>query len=120
MIYKTKEFQALFKKAKIADKDLITACNEMARGLIDAQLGDHLYKKRVAMPGQGKSGSYRTMIGAVIGKRYFFLYLFAKSDQSNVNKHELLALRELAKDFVSLDQATIDSLIENGELIKVE
>ena len=74
MIYKTKSFQSKFKKAGIGDSELITACDEMARGLVDADLGDHLYKKRVAPPGKGKSGGYRTMIGAVVGERYFFFY----------------------------------------------
>ncbi len=120
MIYKTKVFQSTFKKANISDEDLIEACKEMGQGLIDADLGDHLYKKRVAMPGQGKNGSYRTMIGAVIGNRYFFLYMFAKSDKANVNKREKLALKELAKEFISFDQATIDNLVNDGELIKVE
>lgn len=120
MIYKTKSFQTKFKKAGISDDDLVSACNEMERGLVDADLGDHLYKKRVAIPGKGKSGGYRTMIGAVIGDRYFFLYIFAKSDRSNVNKHEQMALKELAKEFVGFSQATIDSLVEIGQLIIVE
>lgn len=42
MIYKTKSFQSKFKKAGIGDSELITACDEMARGLVDADLGDHL------------------------------------------------------------------------------
>ncbi len=120
MIFKTKVFQAKFKKANIKDKDLIDACDEMARGLVDADLGDHLYKKRVAMPGQGKSGSYRTMIGAVIGEKYFFLYMFAKSDKSNINKQETLALKELATEYVGLSKKAINNLVEDGELIKVE
>jgi len=120
MIYKTRTFQSLFKKANINDRDLVAACDEMARGLVDADLGDHLYKKRVAMPGHGKSGSYRTMIGAVLGDRYFFLYLFAKSDVSNVNKRELAALKELAKEFINFSEKTVDDLVVHDELIIVE
>ncbi|MEE8056510.1 MAG: type II toxin-antitoxin system RelE/ParE family toxin [Pseudomonadales bacterium] len=120
MIDKTKVFESTFKKANIKNDDLVAACGAMAKGLVDADLGDHLYKKRVAMPGQGKSGSYRTMIGAVIGDRYFFLYMFAKSDKSNINKREKLALKELAKEYVDFDQKAINNLINSGELIKVE
>jgi len=75
VIYKTKEFQSLFKKAQLVDKDLTAACAEMAQGLIGAELGNHLYKKRMATSGQGKRGGYRILIGAVIGKSYFFVYL---------------------------------------------
>jgi hypothetical protein len=120
MIYKTKVFQKIFKKSNLTDSDLMMACKEMSEGLVDAQLGDSLFKKRIAMSGQGKRGSYRTIVGAVIGKRYFFLYLFAKSDRGNINQRETLALRELAKDFVGFNQEAIDQLIAQGELFKVE
>lgn len=120
MIYKTKVFQSIFKKSLIGDEQLKEACREMAKGLFEADLGNHLYKKRVAIPEQGKSGGYRTMVGAVIGNRYFFLYMFAKNDRANISHKEKLALKELAKEFIGFDQATIDHLIETGELIKVE
>ena len=120
MIYKTKVFQATFKKANISDDSLVSACNEMARGLTDTDFGDHLYKKRIAMPGQGKSGSYRTIIGAVIGDRYFFLYMFAKSDKSNIDKREKLALKELAARYIGFNQKTINELLNDGELLAVE
>ncbi len=35
---------------------------EMVKGLIDADLGGHVYKKRIALPGKGKSGSVRTLL----------------------------------------------------------
>lgn len=50
MIYKTKAFQAKFKKCSIGDEQLVEACREIEAGLIDGDLGEHLYKKRVAMP----------------------------------------------------------------------
>ncbi|HWV16769.1 MAG TPA: type II toxin-antitoxin system RelE/ParE family toxin [Cellvibrio sp.] len=120
MIYKTRAFQSSFKKASIDDKDLAATCDEMTKGLIDASLGENLFKKRIAMPGQGKSGSYRTMIGALIGSKYFFLYMFATSDKANINKREELALKELAKELINLDQKTLGHLIRRGELIEVE
>ncbi|MGL4752476.1 type II toxin-antitoxin system RelE/ParE family toxin [Aeromonas veronii] len=120
MIYKTKAFQSKFKKCSIGDEQLVEACREIAAGLNDGDLGDYLYKKRVAMPGQGKRGSYRTMLGAVIGEKYFFLYIFAKSDTANVSNKEKLALQELATQFIGLDQAKIEHLLETGDLIKIE
>lgn len=120
MIYKTKSFQSVLKKTGITDDILVAACIEMENGLVDADLGEHLYKKRVPIPGKGKSGGYRTMIGAVIGEKYFFLYMFAKSDRSNINKQEKMALKELAKEFVGFNQEIIDRLVETGDLIIVE
>lgn len=120
MIYKTKVFQAVFKKSLMTDHDLVRACYEITNGLVDANLGSSLFKKRVAIPGQGKRGSYRTMLGAVVDEKYFFLYLFAKSQKSNLTKKEEVALKELAKTFVNFNKNTIDALIANGELLKVE
>jgi len=119
MIYKTKVFAALTKKDKISDEALITACKEMLQGLLDADLGGNLYKKRIAIGNRGKSGGLRTIIGAVIGNKYFFLYAFAKSDKTNINTKEQLALRELAKEFLKFDDDKLQHLVDEGELIKV-
>lgn len=120
MIYKTKEFCSLTKKDRLSDMDLIEACDEIQRGLVDADLGGALYKKRVATEGKGKSGGYRTIIGAVIGEKYFFLYAFAKNKRANITKKEQMALRELAQIFISFSQVELENLIAAQELIKVE
>ncbi|MGL6004826.1 type II toxin-antitoxin system RelE/ParE family toxin [Aeromonas sobria] len=70
------------RKCSIRDEQLVEA------GLIDGYIGDYLYKKRVAMPGQGKRGGYRTMLGAVIGNGYFFLYMFANNDTANISNNK--------------------------------
>ena len=119
LIYKTKVFNSLTKKESLSDDDLIVACREMDDGLYDADLGGNVYKKRIASGNKGKSGGYRTIIGAVIGNKYFFLYVFAKSARANINAKEKLALKELAKEFLDFDQGELDELIQAGELIVV-
>ncbi len=49
---------------KLPDTALCKAVKEMESGLIDADLGGHLYKKRVARPGGGNSGG---LPNAVVG-----------------------------------------------------
>ena len=120
MIYKTKEFCSLTKKERLSDRDLIEACDEIQKGLVDADLGGALYKKRVAIAGKGKSGGFRTLIGAVIGEKYFFLYAFAKNKRANISHQEKLVLRELAQTFIQFDLETLDHLVVTGELIKVD
>lgn len=120
MIYKTKEFCSLTKKDRLSDQDLIVACDEMQKGLVDADLGGALYKKRVAISGKGKRSGYRTILGAVIGKKYFFLYAFAKNKRANITKKEQVALRELAQIFIGFSPAELESLIATEELVKVE
>lgn len=119
LIYKTKVFASLTKKEALSDNDLINACKEMSNGLFDADLGGNVYKKRIASDNKGKSGGFRTIVGAVIGDKYFFLYAFAKSDKANINSKEKLALKELAKEFLEFSQDELNQLIEDGELIKV-
>ncbi|MGB0836168.1 MAG: type II toxin-antitoxin system RelE/ParE family toxin [Psychrobium sp.] len=119
MVYKTRVFASLTKKETISDDDLITACLEMNNGLLEADLGGNLYKKRIASSNKGKSGGYRTIVGAVIGDRYFFLYAFAKSDRANINAKEKLALKELAKEILAFEEKEINQLVKDDELIKV-
>jgi len=63
----------------LPDTVLCKAVKEMESGLMDADLGGFLYKKRVARPGSGKRGGYRTLLSAKIGSRYVFLHGFAKT-----------------------------------------
>nr|WP_170826612.1 type II toxin-antitoxin system RelE/ParE family toxin [Alteromonas confluentis] len=119
MIYKTKEFVSLTKKTNLSDTSLVDACNEIAAGLFDADLGGNVYKKRIATGHRGKSAGYRTIIGANIGNKYFFLYAFSKKTKANISASEKLALKEIAMTFLNFTQAEIDTLIEDGELFIV-
>lgn len=119
MIYKTRVFCSLTKKSGLSDDDLIRSCHEMELGLIDANLAGHLFKKRVGYGGKGKRGGYRTIVGAVIGEKYFFLYAFAKNQRGNISAKEQLALKELAREFVNFKQKDLEQLVEAGELMEV-
>ena len=63
-ILKRKDFAWWQAGEKLPDAALCKAVQEMESGLIDADLGGFLYKKRVARPGGGKSGGYRTLLSA--------------------------------------------------------
>jgi hypothetical protein len=80
-ILKRKDFARWQSGEKLPDAALCKAVQEMESGLIDADLGGSLYKKRVARPGGGKSGGYRTLLSARIGSRYVFLHGFPKKRQ---------------------------------------
>ncbi len=55
-ILKRKDFARWQVGEKLPDAALCKAVQEMESGLVDADLGGFLYKKRVARPGAGKSG----------------------------------------------------------------
>jgi hypothetical protein len=61
-VFKTRTFARWSRKAGLADAALRAAVVEMAAGFIDADLGGRVYKKRVRLPGRGKSGGARTLI----------------------------------------------------------
>jgi hypothetical protein len=60
------------RKAGLTDQTLYRAVAEMAEGLVDADLGGNVVKKRVALPGQGKRGGARTIVATNWGDRWFF------------------------------------------------
>ena len=93
-VLKRKDFARWQASEKLSDAALHTAVQEMESGLIDADLGGLRYKKRVARPGSGKSGGYRTLLSARIGRRYVFLHGFPKSDNENhAGREEGAAIR---------------------------
>lgn len=90
------------------------------KGLLDADLGGGVIKQRVARPGEGKSGGYRSIILFRSGERAVFAYGFAKSDQDNIGKDELKGFRELAGEILEYDDAAIDKAIKGGALEEVK
>lgn len=55
-VFKTRHFSRWMRKTELSDSALCVAVAEMEQGLIDADLGGGVVKKRVALPGRGKSG----------------------------------------------------------------
>ena len=70
--FKTKNFSRWASKEKLTGHELCLAMTEVEKGQVEASLGNYLYKKRVAREGQGKSGSYRTLLAFKKEKRLFF------------------------------------------------
>jgi hypothetical protein len=50
----------------------------MDQGLIDAESGGGVVKKRIGLAGRGKRGGARTRIATNKGNRWFFVYGFEK------------------------------------------
>lgn len=118
-VYKSKWFSKWADKEDVTDRDLSAAVEEMANGLIDADLGGHVMKKRVALQGQGKSGGARTLLAFKVGDKAFFMYGFAKNQQDNINAKELKALKAMAKQVLGYAPAQLKMVLNAGEFIKV-
>jgi hypothetical protein len=118
-VFKTRTFDRSMKRSGMTDGALWAAVLEMAQGLIDADLGGHVVKKRVALPGQGKRGGARTIVATKLAERWFFLYGFRKNERANIDKDELRALQEVAKDLLGLDDRRLDIALQAGEIMEV-
>ena len=118
-ILKRKDFARWQAGEKLPDAALCKAVKEMEDGLIDADLGGFLYKKRVARPGGGKSGGYRTLLSARIGDRYVFLHGFPKSDKANITQGEKKALQFAGKVFLELSGEALSQALKSGVLVEV-
>ena len=118
-IFKNTWFTRFAKREKISDDALCKAIAEAERGVVAADLGGYIIKQRVARPGQGKSGGYRTIIIFRQGDKSFFVYGFAKSDRDNIDKAELEVFRQAAIHLLALDDEQLAILLENGALTEV-
>jgi len=118
-VFKTRYFSRWMRKTELTDNVLCAAVAEMECGLIDADLGGGVVKKRVPMPGRGKSGSARTLVATNKGDRWFFLFGFEKSDRANVNARELEALRALADDLLQLSSEELSTQVEQEALQEI-
>ena len=119
-IFKNKAFTKWAEKEGMNDDALQIAVDEMERGLIDADLGGYVVKKRVAVGGRGKRGGVRTLLAYKSGDKAFFMYGFAKNARANVSTDELKALKHLAKELMNYSDKTLTKAIQHGALIEVE
>lgn len=107
------------RKLALSDKTLCEAVREMQNGLIDADLGGHVFKKRVPLSGRGKRGGARTLVATNTGTRWFFIYGFEKNERANISREELEALKELANDLLAISNAQLDEAVVNNSLEEI-
>lgn len=93
---------------------------EIQNGLLEADLGGGIVKKRIALPGRGKRGSTRTLLATNRNDRWFFVFGFEKNERENISENELVSLKMLAKDLLGMTAAQIRVAIGDGSLVEVE
>jgi hypothetical protein len=118
-VFKTRFFARFARQESMRDEALAKAIREAESGLIAAELGGGLIKLRIARPGGGKSGGYRTMIAYSKGTRAVFLFGFAKNERENIDPEQLAELKATAADILSRSDHALDIEIENGRLQEV-
>jgi len=119
MIYKTRHFNRWARKADLPDQALCRAVAEIRQGLVDADLGGGIIKKRIALPGHGKRGSTRTLLATNRNDRWVFVFGFEKNERANISDNELEALKLLADDLLALTESQISEAVSKGSLLEV-
>ena len=76
-------------------------------------------KKRVARPGQGKSGGFRTLIATNRGDRWIFVFGFPKNVRSNIDPTEEAALKLLSDKLLALSARDLRTAVEASEILEV-
>jgi hypothetical protein len=119
-VFKEKGFTRFQRKEGIRDTALCKAVRDTAAGLIDADLGHGLIKQRVPRPGQGKRGSYRTIMAYRAKKRTVFLFGFAKSRKANLDPDEQAELVSRGSVWLGASEAAIERAIATEELKEID
>ena len=107
------------RKTKLTDSALLNAVEEMVQGLIDADLGGGVVKKRIGLAGRGKRGGARTLVATNKGNRWFFVFGFEKNERANIADDELEALRDLAGQLLARTGSRLDEAVEEGALQEI-
>ncbi len=118
-VFKTRHFSRWMRKTDLTEAALCAAVREMVQGLIDADLGGGVLKKRVGLAGRGKRGGGRTLVATNKGDRWFFVFGFEKNERANISTEEKEALQAIAQDLLSRAGEEIDAGIEDGSLQEI-
>ncbi len=116
-VFKTKTF-ARWSRKVLSDAMLCQAAVEIEQGLFEADLGGGVCKKRVPLPGQGRSGSTRTLEAKRHKNAIFFLAGREKSEPgADFSDKEVDAAKIIAKGLEGAGAKKLDELLA-AEILK--
>lgn len=118
-VFKTRFFIRWMRKTQLTDRALCSAVAEMSQGLIDADLGGGVVKKRIGLAGRGKRGGARTLVATNRASRWFFLYGFEKNERSSIDDNELEALKEIAEQLLARTGKQLEEAVQDGALQEI-
>ena len=125
-VYKTKVFNKKnIRGMRLTDSTLMDIALDVMSGLYEADLGGGVIKKRIALPGRGKSSGARTIIFFKTGQNLFFADGWTKAGlcakgTGEIRNDELESYKDVAKDLLSLSEAGTDKLLKLALLVEVK
>jgi len=118
-VFKTRSFARFVRQEMISNDALAKAIRQVENGLIDADLGSGLIKLRLARPGGGKRGGYRTLIAHSAGNFAVFLFGFAKNERENITPDQLAELKAFASGLLRQSDSEFTDDVTQGRLQEV-
>mgnify|MGYP003599941173 CR=1 FL=1 len=118
-VFKTRYFSRWMRKTELTDTALCAAVTEMEHGLIDADLGGGVVKKRVGLAGRGKRGGARTLLATNKASRWFFVFGFEKNDRANIADDELEGLKDLAEQLLARTEKQLNEAVLEKTLTEI-
>ena len=118
-VFKTRHFSRWMRKTELTDSVLCGAVKEMVLGLIDADLGGGVVKKRIGLAGRGKRSGARTLVATSKVNRWFFVFGFEKNRRANIADDELEALRDIAAQLLARTGQQLDEAVNDGSLQEI-
>lgn len=119
-VFATRGFDRWRRTCSLGDRSLIRAVDEMHAGLVDADLGRGLLKKRAAAAGRGKRGGFRLLVATNKGDRWFFLFGYSKNERDEIDLAERAAMQRWASDLLALDADELTQAVAAGELRELD
>ena len=119
-IFKNTWFNRFADKEEIPDSELKEAVSQLEKGHASIDLGGNVYKIRIARPFEGKSSGFRVIVLFRSEESTFFVYGFSKSEKGNINRKELKAYKEAAKEYFSMTTEQIERRVKHGQLIEIQ
>ena len=118
-VFKTKTFDRWSRKV-VGDSLLCQVAREIEQGLFEADLGGGVCKKRVPMPGQGKSGSTRTLVAKKHRDAIFFLAGREKNAPgTDFSDKEVEAAKIIAHALEKVNSNKLDELLTTKVLKEI-
>lgn len=118
-VFKTRHFCRWMRKTELTDRALRAAVEEMSKGLIDADLGGGVVKKRIGLAGRGKRGGARTLVATNKGDHWFFVFGFEKNVRATISTDELEALQDIAQALLERSTQEIELAVADGSLEEI-
>jgi hypothetical protein len=118
-VFKTKTFDRWAKKL-LSDAVLCKAAREIEQGLYEADLGSGICKKRIAIPGMGKSGGSRTLVAKQHAAAIFFLLGREKSSPgADFPDAAVEAAKLVGASLQNQPMSKLDEMTETGSLKEI-